>query len=144
MAATTQNLPEQERLRQLFIGAMGAVATGVTVVATGGAGGQFAQTVSAMSSVSADPPLLLVCLNSRSPINAAISANGVLTVTFSDANTITSPTRSPAAPGRVRNRGTSRVVNGWMPHPELHGFQMRSRDSTALSTTSCAPEATWS
>ena len=80
MSATTQNLPEQDRLRQLFIGAMGAVATGVTVVATGGAGGQFAQTVSAMSSVSADPPLLLVCLNSRSPINAAISANGVLTV----------------------------------------------------------------
>lgn len=63
-----------------FIAAMGAVATGVTVVATDGATGRFAQTVSAMCSVSADPRLVLVCINSRSPINEAIKAHGVFSV----------------------------------------------------------------
>ncbi|MDJ0357505.1 flavin reductase family protein [Paenarthrobacter sp. PH39-S1] len=63
-----------------FIAAMGAVATGVTVVATEGETGRFAQTVSAMCSVSADPRLVLVCINSRSPINEAIHANGAFTV----------------------------------------------------------------
>jgi flavin reductase len=36
--------------------------------------------VSAMCSVSADPPLLLACLHGRSPANAAIAANGVFCV----------------------------------------------------------------
>jgi flavin reductase len=63
-----------------FIAAMGKVATGVTVVATDGPAGRFAQTVSAMCSVSADPRLVLVCINSRSPINNAIAKNQSFTV----------------------------------------------------------------
>ena len=63
-----------------FVTAMGAVATGVTVVATDGPGGRAAQTVSAMCSVSADPALVLVCLHGRSPVNDAISENGVFCV----------------------------------------------------------------
>ena len=63
-----------------FVAAMGAVATGVTVVATDGPGGRAAQTVSAMCSVSADPALVLVCLHGRSPVNDAISENGVFCV----------------------------------------------------------------
>lgn len=63
-----------------FLPAMGAAASGVTVVATDGAGGRFAQTVSAMCSVSADPPLLLACLHGRSPANEAIAANDVFCV----------------------------------------------------------------
>lgn len=53
--------------RQDFVAAMGNAATGVTVVSTEGPAGHFAQTVSAMCSVSADPPSLLVCVNERSP-----------------------------------------------------------------------------
>ena len=63
-----------------FLAAMREAASGVTVVATDGSGGRFGQTVSAMCSVSADPPLVLVCLHGRSPATAAIAANGVFCV----------------------------------------------------------------
>jgi flavin reductase (DIM6/NTAB) family NADH-FMN oxidoreductase RutF len=66
--------------REAFISAMGRAVTGVTVVATDGPAGRVAQTVSAMCSVSADPPMLLVCLNHRSPARAAVAANGVFSV----------------------------------------------------------------
>lgn len=66
--------------RDDFISAMGSAVTGVTVVSTAGESGRFAVTVSAMSSVSADPPLLLVCINRRSPTCAAIRANGAFCV----------------------------------------------------------------
>lgn len=59
-----------------FTLAMGAAATGVTVVTTNGLAGRFGLTVSAISSVSAEPPLLLVCVNRRNPSVAAITQNG--------------------------------------------------------------------
>jgi flavin reductase len=63
-----------------FAAAMAGLATAVTVVAAGVDAEQAAQTVSAMSSVSAEPPMLLVCVNRRSPINALITASGRFTV----------------------------------------------------------------
>jgi flavin reductase len=72
--------PNEQAVTKAFIDAMGVVATGVTVVATDGEAGRFAQTVSAMCSVSADPPLLLICLHGRSPANDAIVSNGVFCV----------------------------------------------------------------
>ncbi len=66
--------------RTRFVEAMGQVATGVTVVATEGGTGRCAQTVSAMCSVSADPPMVLVCVNRRSPAAAAILAHGAFAV----------------------------------------------------------------
>ena len=63
-----------------YIAAMARVATGVTVVATAGVTERTAQTVSAMCSVSADPSILLVCINKRSPITRAIETNGVFCV----------------------------------------------------------------
>jgi len=42
--------------------------------------GWVAQTVSAMCSVSMEPPLILVCVNRRSPINAVIERSGVFCV----------------------------------------------------------------
>lgn len=79
---TTTPGPVRERAldRAEFVTAMGQVATGVTVVATDGAVGRVAQTVSAMCSVSADPPLVIVCINRRSPAAAAVAANGAFTV----------------------------------------------------------------
>ncbi len=59
-----------------FTLAMGAAATGVTVVTTHGVAGRFGITVSAISSVSAEPPLLLVCVHRRNPSVAAITQNG--------------------------------------------------------------------
>ena len=59
-----------------FIAAMGAAATGVSVVTTEGLAGRFGLTVSAISSVSAEPPMLLACVNRKRPAVAAMDRNG--------------------------------------------------------------------
>lgn len=63
--------------RELFIKGMRQVASSVAVVTTNGDAGRHGATVSAFSSVSADPPQLLVCLRSASRIASAVSANGI-------------------------------------------------------------------
>ncbi len=65
-----------------FIAAMGLAATGVSVVTTDGPRGRFGLTVSAVSSVSADPPLILICINRRSPAAAAVDGNGQFAVSI--------------------------------------------------------------
>jgi flavin reductase len=67
-------------LRTSFIEAMSRAATGVTIVTTEGSAGRFAQTVSAMCSVSADPPSLLVCIKTTSVIVNAIREHRALGV----------------------------------------------------------------
>ncbi|MGH8354350.1 MAG: flavin reductase family protein [Pseudomonas sp.] len=68
-----------------FIAAMGKCATGVTVITTDGPAGRFGVTVSAMSSVSAEPPLLLVCVNRNNLAYAAIDHNRCFCVNVVDA-----------------------------------------------------------
>jgi flavin reductase (DIM6/NTAB) family NADH-FMN oxidoreductase RutF len=63
-----------------FIHAMGAAVTGVTVVTTNAGGAPIGRTVSAMCSVSAEPPLLLVAIRTGSPLVAAISERGAFAV----------------------------------------------------------------
>jgi flavin reductase (DIM6/NTAB) family NADH-FMN oxidoreductase RutF len=63
-----------------FIDAMRYAVTPVTIVTTAGSAGEFGLTVSAFSSVSADPPLVLVCIKQSNQIEAAIRANGVFCV----------------------------------------------------------------
>jgi flavin reductase (DIM6/NTAB) family NADH-FMN oxidoreductase RutF len=65
-----------EEARRSFLEAMAEAATGVTLVTTDGPAGRFGMTVSAFASVSADPPMLLTCINRKSPAAAAIAANG--------------------------------------------------------------------
>lgn len=82
---TTESSPEappqvDAELQAQFVQAMGLIATGVTVVGSAGATDRVAQTVSAMCSVSAEPPFVLVCIHARSPINEALAANGVFCV----------------------------------------------------------------
>ncbi|CAN5436041.1 flavin reductase family protein [soil metagenome] len=67
-------------LPENFISAMGLAATGVSVVTTDGPAGRYGLTVSAITSVSADPPMLLACVNRKSPAMAAIEANGAFAV----------------------------------------------------------------
>lgn len=63
-----------------FVRAMRMVASSVTVVTTDGPAGRFGATVSAFSSVSADPPTILVCLRAESRIARAVTQNGKLCV----------------------------------------------------------------
>ena len=62
--------------REDFIAAMRKVAASVTVVTTDGPFGRWGTTVSAFTSVSADPPTALVCLHADSRIAQKVSANG--------------------------------------------------------------------
>jgi flavin reductase (DIM6/NTAB) family NADH-FMN oxidoreductase RutF len=62
--------------RDDFIRAMRTVAHSVTVVTSDGPAGRWGSTVSAFTSVSADPPSILVCLNAESRIAATVKANG--------------------------------------------------------------------
>ena len=66
--------------RKLFIEAMRNVAQSVTVVTTRGKSGATGATVSAFSSLSADPPSVLVCLRSDSRIGLAVALNQVFCV----------------------------------------------------------------
>jgi flavin reductase len=66
--------------RAAFIEAMSRAVAGVTVVTSAGGDGRFGQTVSSMCSVSADPPLLLACINRTSQTYQAINRYGVFAV----------------------------------------------------------------
>ncbi|WP_198389370.1 flavin reductase family protein [Roseovarius faecimaris] len=66
--------------RDAFIAAMRHVAATVTVVTTDGPAGKMGATVSAFTSLSADPPSVLVCLKADSRIAMAVRDNGVFCV----------------------------------------------------------------
>ena len=79
MASITQAGPAP-LARDAFVRSMRRVASSVAVVTTDGPAGCHGATVSAFSSVSADPPMVLVCLLSGSRIAEAVAANGNLCV----------------------------------------------------------------
>lgn len=67
-------------LQDRFVEGMSHAASTVNVVTTDGVEGRAGVTVSAMCSVSADPPSLLVCVHHKSKTCAVIRDNGVLCV----------------------------------------------------------------
>jgi flavin reductase len=69
-----------EQHRTAFISAMARVASGVSVVTSDGPAGRTGLTVSAMCSLSADPPAVLVCINRASRAGRIIRINGVFCV----------------------------------------------------------------
>jgi flavin reductase (DIM6/NTAB) family NADH-FMN oxidoreductase RutF len=69
---------------QDFVNAMASAAMGVSIVTTHGVTGRFGLTVSAWSSVSAEPPLLLACINRKNRIADAITHNGFFAVNALD------------------------------------------------------------
>ena len=79
MASTTPKEPTP-LARDEFVRTMRRVANSVAVVTTDGSAGCHGATVSAFSSVSADPPMILVCLRSGSRIAEAVAANKNLCV----------------------------------------------------------------
>lgn len=67
-------------MRDDFLEAMSKAANSVYVVTTDGAGGKVGVTVSAVTSVSADSPSVLICVHHESPAAAAIQANNAFCV----------------------------------------------------------------
>ena len=63
-----------------FRNALGVFATGVTVITTQGVEHPFGMTANAFSSVSLDPPLVLVCVISGTTGAESIERNGVFAV----------------------------------------------------------------
>jgi flavin reductase (DIM6/NTAB) family NADH-FMN oxidoreductase RutF len=65
-----------------FVRAISCAATPVTIVTTEDDGRRWGQTVSAVSRVSDEPAVLGVCINRRSPINAALRSRGAFNVSL--------------------------------------------------------------
>jgi flavin reductase (DIM6/NTAB) family NADH-FMN oxidoreductase RutF len=80
---TTLNTPITAPAQD-FVNAMASAAMGVSVVTTQGVAGRFGLTVSAWSSVSVEPPLLLACINRKNEIAEAITQNGMFAVNALD------------------------------------------------------------
>ena len=78
-------------VRDRFFEGMSHAASTVNIVTTGGHRGRGGVTVSAMCSVSADPPSLLLCVHHQS--NNAMSYDGKALVTR--------PIKEPVSPGRI-------------------------------------------
>ena len=73
------HLPEPVSAAE-FVAAMSGTVTGVNIVTTDGEAGRLGLTVSAFSSVSAEPPMVLVCINRSSPVSDALTVNGCFAV----------------------------------------------------------------
>ena len=65
---------------QQFLDAMAMAATGVTIVTTNGPEGRAGLTVSAFTSVSASPPLVLVCINRKNAIVDKITSHEAFSI----------------------------------------------------------------
>ena len=75
-SATTRTVVRDEIFRDVI----GRFASGVTVITTTAGDSDHGTTASAMSSLSMDPPMLLICLNKTSSTQAAILESGVFGV----------------------------------------------------------------
>ena len=106
-----------------FRNTVGAFATGVNVITTRGDEVHYGMTASAFSSVSLDPPLVLICVGHPSDGSEAISRNGVFAVNVlaADQEPLSRYFASKDRPrGRDAFRGVSHyeLVSG---SPILHG-----------------------
>jgi flavin reductase (DIM6/NTAB) family NADH-FMN oxidoreductase RutF/DNA-binding GntR family transcriptional regulator len=74
---TVDTSPSSQQLDQaVFRDVIGRFASGVTVITTRASGRDFGTTASAVSSLSMDPPMLLICLNRSSETREAILSAG--------------------------------------------------------------------
>jgi flavin reductase (DIM6/NTAB) family NADH-FMN oxidoreductase RutF len=80
MPALTEEQRPNFADQNVFRDAISRFATGVTVITTRADGHDFGTTASAISSLSMDPPMLLICLNRTSSTQAAIRQAGFFAV----------------------------------------------------------------
>ncbi len=86
MVQAEQSVIQQAFNSKEFRSALGAFATGVTVVTTQGPDHAYGMTANAFSSVSLDPPLILICVISGTEGARTIAGNGVFAVNILSAD----------------------------------------------------------
>ena len=79
-SATRTALERQPFTSSQFRATLGGFATGVTVVTTEGGGEAYGMTANAFSSVSLDPPLILICVAQTASAIKHLERNGVFAV----------------------------------------------------------------
>ena len=96
--------------KENFRHVIGHFASGVTVLTTREGDADFGATASAVSSLSLEPPMLLVCLNRRSSTQEAIHASGRLGVNILDENqgVIAERFASPRGPDKFAGLNVAR------------------------------------
>jgi flavin reductase len=97
-----------------FRATLGAFATGVTVITTRGEAHDYGMTATAFSSVSLDPPLVLVCVISGSAGADLIPRNGVFA-----ANILSSGQEAISNYFAARDRPRGRDAFAEIPHREV-------------------------
>jgi len=111
--------------------AMGHFATGVTVITSVGADGRpVGTTANAVSSLSLDPPLLLVCFDRSSQTLEAVRAHGAFAV-----NVLAAPQRELSA--NFARRGLAAAWDGVRHRP---GLTRSPRLHDVLATLECTVE----
>lgn len=102
-AARVEQIPPEDPVTPTLLrGAMGCMATGVCVVTTIAEGDDVAMTANSVTSVSLDPPLVLVCIDRRARFHGAIVGSGRWGISVLDA-TAHAISSACARPNRSRS-----------------------------------------
>jgi flavin reductase (DIM6/NTAB) family NADH-FMN oxidoreductase RutF len=101
--------------RETFRHVIGHFASGVTVLTARHGGADFGATASAVSSLSLDPPMLLVCMNLRGSTQQAIQESRKFGVNILDEDRVTSPSGSHH-PGESGSPGSTSNSAAWVCH----------------------------
>ncbi len=126
--------------QQLFLEGMSYAACTVSVITTDGPYGRAGVTVSAMTSVSADPPTLLVCVHHLSPACEKLQQNGVLCVNVLSedqamiSDTFAGRTHPPGADKFSCAQWTTRVTGAPVLENTLIAFDCIIRDHFRVGT----------
>lgn len=73
-------MPDSELPPEVFREVIGHFMSGVTVITATAEGRDYGMTASAVTSLSLNPPMMLACLNNRSPTQEAITRSGAFAV----------------------------------------------------------------
>ncbi|WP_099074327.1 4-hydroxyphenylacetate 3-monooxygenase, reductase component [Proteus alimentorum] len=73
-------MSEEKQANPLFRDAMASLGAAVNIVATNGDAGCCGLTATAVCSVTDNPPTVMVCINSKSQMNAIFQENGKLSI----------------------------------------------------------------
>jgi flavin reductase (DIM6/NTAB) family NADH-FMN oxidoreductase RutF len=131
MTTTDPRVAEGELSAADFRHAIGHFATGVTIITSVGPDGQpVGTTANAVSSLSLDPPLILVCFDQSSQTLEAVQAHGAFAV-----NVLAAPQQHLSA--NFARRGLAAAWDGVRHRPGLTGSP---RLHGVLATLECTVE----